>query len=380
MSSKPDQCPALKGDIQVAAQLGQKLGHQVSADQMKEIARGERGTEEKKALEELAPAGHPKNSETGHEIGILKDVDHMFIPISFSPDGTRIAVGSHGKTVRVWEPRTDSILLGPLEGHSDVVVDVQYSPDGQSIASGGEDIRCSLMHGKLIASGTLSRFIITWDAKTGKLILGKPVKDNESPDQIDSSPLQEHPPPRRLSLLERCLPPLEGQALDTILLLKNARVNSADVPTRPTSSRGKKFWKTKRSPQRTNSRESDAHSQDRSKRGILRIVFPAKAKEACTYMKQSKNASGPDGEEEEIRKSAMRVVTESGAEQDEDDELPSDHDHGDSDAHEVGQLDRKAQFQPFADSHRNKGGPVASIAAVVDEDGGIMGLQAEGDN
>jgi len=113
------------------------------------------------------------NSATGHEIGILKDVDHMFMPISFSPDGTRIAVGSHDKTVRVWEPQTDSIALGPLEGHSDVVVDVQYSPDGRFIASGGED-----------------KLVKLWDTDTGACVAT--LKHDDAIECISFSPDGRH--------------------------------------------------------------------------------------------------------------------------------------------------------------------------------------------
>jgi len=110
----------------------------------------------------------------------------------------------------------------------------------------------------------------------------------------------------------------------------NARVNSANVHTQPTSSRGKRFWKTKRSPQPTDSRESDAHSKDRSERGILGIILPAKAKERLagtleqSRWRRRRNTQASDDASDR----------DSGNEQDGDDELPSDH--GDSDAHEAG--------------------------------------------
>jgi WD40 repeat protein len=58
--------------------------------------------------------------------------------VAFSPDGERLASASQDKTVRLWNSKT-SELLQTLEGHTDSVNCVAFSPDGKSLASVGQD-------------------------------------------------------------------------------------------------------------------------------------------------------------------------------------------------------------------------------------------------
>ncbi|KAB8317003.1 hypothetical protein SD81_024120, partial [Tolypothrix campylonemoides VB511288] len=55
------------------------------------------------------------------------------IGVSFSPDGKTIASASNDKTVRLWNVQGQ--LLKTLNGHSDRVIGVSFSPDGKTIAS-----------------------------------------------------------------------------------------------------------------------------------------------------------------------------------------------------------------------------------------------------
>jgi WD40 repeat protein/tetratricopeptide (TPR) repeat protein len=57
--------------------------------------------------------------------------------ISFSPDGQLIASGSRDKTVRLW--RQSGTFFSLLKGHTDSVTSVAFSPDSQLIASGSWD-------------------------------------------------------------------------------------------------------------------------------------------------------------------------------------------------------------------------------------------------
>ncbi|MCU0545275.1 MAG: AAA family ATPase [Oscillatoriaceae cyanobacterium Prado104] len=57
--------------------------------------------------------------------------------VSFSPDGQRLASGSTDNTIKLWS-RT-GVLLETLEGHSQRVASVSFSPDGQLLASGSYD-------------------------------------------------------------------------------------------------------------------------------------------------------------------------------------------------------------------------------------------------
>ena len=53
--------------------------------------------------------------------------------VAFSPDSKQIVSGSVDRTVRRWDAATGRQLLPALEGHNDRVSSVAFSPDGNQI-------------------------------------------------------------------------------------------------------------------------------------------------------------------------------------------------------------------------------------------------------
>jgi WD40 repeat protein len=58
--------------------------------------------------------------------------------VVFSPDGSKLASGSHDHTVRVWDVATGQVKH-TLKGHSGLVNSVAFSRDGSKLASGSLD-------------------------------------------------------------------------------------------------------------------------------------------------------------------------------------------------------------------------------------------------
>ncbi|KAJ5464315.1 uncharacterized protein N7458_000001 [Penicillium daleae] len=71
--------------------------------------------------------------------------------VVFSPNGRLLASGSRDKTVRIWDTATGG-LQQTLEGHSDQIQSVVFSPDG-----------------RLLASGSRDKTVRIWDTTTGSL-------------------------------------------------------------------------------------------------------------------------------------------------------------------------------------------------------------------
>ncbi|WP_084763412.1 NACHT and WD repeat domain-containing protein, partial [[Scytonema hofmanni] UTEX B 1581] len=81
----------------------------------------------------------------------LQGHSELVISVAFSPDGKTLASGSADKTIKLWDVATGKISQ-TLTGHSKWVNSVAFSPDGKTLASGSAD-----------------KTIKLWDVATGKL-------------------------------------------------------------------------------------------------------------------------------------------------------------------------------------------------------------------
>ena len=75
---------------------------------------------------------------TKEQTAVLRGHEGTLRALAYSPDGSRLATGSEDKTVRIWDPATGDELV-VLEGHKGPVTSVAFSPDGSLLASGSED-------------------------------------------------------------------------------------------------------------------------------------------------------------------------------------------------------------------------------------------------
>lgn len=56
--------------------------------------------------------------------------------VAYSPDGKKIATCSDDHIISIWDAENGERLLEPLEGHTGVVMSIEFSPGGGFLVSG----------------------------------------------------------------------------------------------------------------------------------------------------------------------------------------------------------------------------------------------------
>jgi WD40 repeat protein len=91
---------------------------------------------------------------TGEAVGLpLQGHTQPVLSVAFSPDGARIMSGSADHTIRIWDAVTGEAVGIPLQRHTQPVLSVAFSPDGARIVS-----------------GSTGHTIHIWDAVTGEAV------------------------------------------------------------------------------------------------------------------------------------------------------------------------------------------------------------------
>jgi serine/threonine protein kinase len=73
-----------------------------------------------------------------HEVKRIEGHTNWVEAISWSPDGSKLASASDDKTIQIWNPASGESLL-TLRGHTETVSSIAWSPDGSKLASTSDD-------------------------------------------------------------------------------------------------------------------------------------------------------------------------------------------------------------------------------------------------
>ena len=109
-------------------------------------------------------------THSGKEVITLDGHSDVVRCIAFSPDGRRLASGCLDHTIKLWDVRTGHELI-TLRDHTDAVIALAFSPDGELLVSGSSDGTVKLWTTE--RSAVAARFPLTGPCdKVGQFAVG----------------------------------------------------------------------------------------------------------------------------------------------------------------------------------------------------------------
>ena len=144
----------------------------------------------------LATCSHDQTaklwSSNGTCLRTLQEPHGWLWSVAWHPDGSRLATGSHGQTMRLWDAATGQCLR-TFHGYGEAIWGVDWRPDGRTLASSSTDQTIKLWaretgqcrqtlrghegwvmavrwspDGTLLASSGMDQVIRLWDGNTGQ--------------------------------------------------------------------------------------------------------------------------------------------------------------------------------------------------------------------
>jgi len=110
------------------------------------------------------------DAATGEELLVLRGHEAPVKSVAYSPDGAYIATASHDTTAKLWDANTGKLRADPMR-HSERLWTVGFSPDGRSLITASEDRTARTVDLAGVATASEDRTACVWDADTGRPLM-----------------------------------------------------------------------------------------------------------------------------------------------------------------------------------------------------------------